>query len=98
MRVYGVYKYGGEYEDYYIKLVRCFTEIKKAEEFMAQLVEEENRLRSYRDRCLNCSGSDRSCPRWLEAYDEAGYCQNWWDEVYCHEDEYYKIEDVELEE
>lgn len=94
MIIYGVYESSGEYEDYEKKLLKCFTTLEKAEEYVDFLEAEEQRNRANSNICKNCSGSNRTCPRWLESYDDIDTCYNWFD---CwHDNRYYKIEDVEL--
>lgn len=96
MIIYGVYKYGGEYEDYYNKLIKCFVSLDKAEEYVAKLTASENIKRSQSKRCANCSGYDKTCPLWIESYNAEDGCENWY--MSYLDNEYYEIKDIELEE
>lgn len=94
MIIYAVFKSGGEYEDHYEEIVKCFTDLKKAEEFVDWLTSEEENARTVASKCMNCSGDDRTCPMWQESYDDSVGCNNWYDAY--HMNEYYEIKDVEL--
>ena len=94
MIIYGVYRHGGEYEDSYHEIVKCFTSIDKAEEYVKVLeVTQEHNL-ACAERCKYCSGADRTCPRYLESYDSED-CQ-WWDWYYYDNKETFSVEDIEL--
>jgi hypothetical protein len=94
MIIYGVSRNGGEWEDRYKILDKCFTKLKKAEEYVEFLESEEERKRTQSERCMNCSGSDRSCPLWQETFEDTDECGAWFDSY--HEREWFEIEDVEL--
>ena len=78
-------------------VIKTFKDIKKAENYRDELVAEEQEMRHVRDRCLECNGTNYTCPYFLEDKYCEGECENM--EYYTfHDDTYYSIVDMELEE
>lgn len=97
MIVYAVIKNEWEYEydQPHSEVVKCFTDLKKAEEYMEMLQYEENDRRFVSEKCQNCSGSDRSCPLWQETFEDSDECGAWYDNAYQGNVDY-EITDIEL--
>ena len=93
--IYGVYENGGLWEDSYHTLLKCFKNVKKAENYMKELEAVESATRYMRDKCENCNGYNKDCPLWMEPYNKDDECQNYSTYTW-HDNKDYSIEEVEL--
>ena len=97
MKIYAVYENGGSWEDRYHALLKCFKDVKKAENYIKELEDTEASERAMAEKCASCDGKDTNCPMWLEPYDKEDECENYFAFV-NHEPVNYEIQDAELEE
>ena len=92
--IYGVYRYGGQYEEAYKYLEKCFEDIRDAENYRDHLEAEEKYARDVAKRCRDCGGFDKTCPLWVMPDDLNGECMEYINRAF-HDDEYYEISEVE---
>lgn len=110
MKIYQVHEYGGEYEDYFDRIVGSYLRRECAEEMKEKLEAEEKQLRAKSDKCKQCLIHNEYYPT-IEEYTEAlrTYCDRakiTEDYFYINcenyfrlwEDSNYCIEEVEVEE
>lgn len=84
----------GSYEDRYENVVKAFTDIKKAELYVAELTDKEDDKRRIAERCKDCAG-DKTCPFYVEPTYKDDMCESW---DAFREDKSYYITEAELEE
>ena len=95
-KIYGVYAYGGEYEDAWDTLVKAFRDIKKAEAYKETLEYEEQQARNISEMCQKCSGN-KDCPHYEQPTYTDSICETH-DKYAWRDNEYYRIEEIILEE
>lgn len=98
-KIYGVVisSYDEELQRQVKTVLKTFRDIKKAEHYRDELIAEEKEVRHMSAKCQNCGAYNYNCPYYTENEygDEA--CGNYEYYVY-HEDNFYGIIDIELEE
>lgn len=79
-----------ETDDYKETTEMVFADKDSAEEYKNRLQDEENKQRTWADKCRECVGLDRECPLWIEPFDGMENCDN-----YCpyHDDVTYWVEE-----
>lgn len=98
-KIYGVFisSFDEETNKPINSILKTFKDIKKAENYRDELIAEEIEIRHMRYKCLACGAHSYNCPYYVEG--DYGYeeCNNY--EYYAfHQDTYYSIVDMELEE
>lgn len=75
MKIYQVHEYGGEYEDYFDRIVGSYLRRECAEEMKEKLETEATQLRAKSDKCNQCLIHNEYYPT-IEEYIEAlrTYC------------------------
>ena len=87
-----IYLVIGFSDDYVEVTKKGFVDIKKAEEYKAELESQESLLRDHSIRCRNCIDK---CPLYSPPSYNDDYCES---SVAYRNDIYYKIEEIDFEE
>lgn len=92
-KVYLVISCCGEYDDYLETVKMAFTDVKKAEDYVNELRDEEQGYRDMANKCRECMGIDKLCPCYTSSFDVSDEC-----EAYnpYHDEREYRIDEVEL--
>lgn len=94
-KIYLVIMVVGEYEDKNEYILRAFTDINRANDFMARHEATEQKMQNWAKDCLECAGSNKTCPFYAEPTHLDDGCENY---SPYHTDATFKIVETELEE
>lgn len=94
-KIYLVISCSGQYEEYYEKVEKAFKDVKKAEKYMDELKQIEQKSEEWANKCRECLGLNKECPFYTIPYDNGDEC-----EAYnpYHDNKFFRIDEVELEE
>lgn len=95
-KIYLIIEISGAYGDRLEKVVKAFTDPKKAEACVTELEDQERGYRDAATKCRECAGLDKTCPFYTKpAFDDEELCGSYepW-----HDNEYFRIDEVDLEE
>lgn len=88
-------QHGEEYGDYYEEVEKAFEDIKKAEAYLAEKELSEEVYKQLAQKCRECGGTDETCAFYMKPTFKDDPCEFY--EPY-HDNVYYRIDEVELEE
>lgn len=94
-KIYLIIETSGAYGDRLEKVVKAFTDPKKAEACVTELEDQERGYRDAATKCRECAGLDKTCPFYMPPTFDGDECEAY--EPY-HDEVYFRIEEVNLEE
>lgn len=94
MKIYQVHEMGGEWEDYFDRIIGTFIKKENAEKVKAYCEKSVNEMREQSKKCLHCDEENR-CDKWK--HDGQGDCDNAILNLSYDEDRTYEIKEVEIE-
>ena len=86
----------GQYEDRYIEVLKGFTSIYRAQQYMQELRDEDAENVYMRDLCVNCRGENKNCPYRNEPAYESDIC-DCYEDYAGYEQKTYSIKEVEVD-
>lgn len=96
-KIYVVVCKGGEYPNEWTYPCRGFTNLKKAERYMAEMEANEEVERAITNTCIKCTKPSANCPFFIKGDYFDSDCDNRDNYLYRDEEVFY-IEEVEYEE
>lgn len=91
-KIYAVVKSVADHDDIILK---AFKDVNLAIEYKEDLEQEEKMLQTISKECKSCNRENMKCPFYMPAFRKDDGCENY---DLFHEDVYYKVVKVELDE